>query len=372
MIDYSRFIHPLDQKALAALKALPGFDTVAKKLIAILDEKQFKIMATSSFLQLGPQQLPEIYAILVRVCQKLQIDIPELYLELDREPNAYTTGDTDIFIVVTSGLLETMTTEQIETVIAHECGHIVCHHVLYSSMASLLLSGAELFNNNLISGTILIAIQYAFSYWKRCSELSADRISAYYQGGPDAVVDVMMALSGATANLHLSPSRDRFLKQAQAYKTMVENSDYNKVLEFLMYGKHSHPLNAYRAYEICRFCNEPGWAESAVAVPDNLCVEAAASDQDAPTAVLRICYEYIKGKGGLSQLRANALRVQIGQQSWQISKNMIKDLPLPIGVYHIDFAVGEAATAFDLTLLTDAALTVRWDASAEQLTVAMD
>ena len=102
------FIHPLDRKALEALKAVPGFDAIVKKFMSIVGEKMFKIESTSSYLQLGPDQSPEIHAILVKICKKLNIHpIPDLFLALDRTPNAYTYGDTDIFIVIHSGLLET-------------------------------------------------------------------------------------------------------------------------------------------------------------------------------------------------------------------------------------------------------------------------
>lgn len=77
--------------------------------------------------------MPEIYNMLSPICEKLGIDIPEIYLELDVVPNAYTYGDTKPFIVITSGLLETMPMELLPTVIAHECGHIACHHTLYTT-----------------------------------------------------------------------------------------------------------------------------------------------------------------------------------------------------------------------------------------------
>ena len=67
--------------------------------------------------------------------KKLGIDIPEIYLELDVVPNAYTYGDTKPFIVITSGLLETMPMEYYD-VIAHECGHIACIILYYTTIAN--------------------------------------------------------------------------------------------------------------------------------------------------------------------------------------------------------------------------------------------
>ena len=84
----------------------------------------------STNLKLGPNQLPKYYNMLIPICDKLGIDVPDLYLKLDVYPNSYTSGDTHPFIVITSGLLETLPDELIPTVLAHECGHIACRHVL--------------------------------------------------------------------------------------------------------------------------------------------------------------------------------------------------------------------------------------------------
>ena len=221
----------------------------------------YKIENTSSFLKLGPNQMPEIYNLLVKVCKKLCIPVPDLFLALDRDPNAYTSGDTDIFIVVTSGLLETMTLEQIETILAHECGHIICHHTLYHTMARWIMVGAEFFATNLISSSVIATLKCAFAYWKRCSELSADRVSAYYHCSHEPVVDVMLSLSGGTKDLKYKVDKDVFLKQAEDYKMLIDNSLYNKALEFIRYGLNDHPLNAYRAYEITEFCKHKGFEE---------------------------------------------------------------------------------------------------------------
>lgn len=106
------------------------------------------------------------------ICEKLGIDVPELYLQLNVNPNAYTYGDTEPFIVITSGLLETVPDELIPTILAHECGHIACHHTLYTTMGNLILNGANILGLNELAS---IPIQVAFHYWMRCSEFSAVR-----------------------------------------------------------------------------------------------------------------------------------------------------------------------------------------------------
>ena len=136
------YVHESDRVALKALKAIPGFTPLLKAFMKVWSEKQFFIQNMSTNLRLSDKQLSKYYNMLPPICEKLGIDVPELYLELDVVPNAYTSGDTKPFIVITSGLLETMPEELIPTVLAHECGHIACHHVLYRTMGNLILSQA--------------------------------------------------------------------------------------------------------------------------------------------------------------------------------------------------------------------------------------
>lgn len=367
---YQDFIHPSDKKAMEALKDLPGFDFVVKKLMSIVGEKMFKIENTSSYLQLGPNQLPEIYAILVKVCKKLNIDpIPDLFLALDRTPNAYTYGDTDIFIVINSGLLETLTATQIETVIAHECGHIICHHTLYHSMGSLLLSGADLFAKGVISTAIITSLKYAFAYWMRCSEFSADRVSAYYNDSPEPVIDLMMAFSGGTPNLKLNLNHEAFFKQAENYKMLVDNSSYNKILEFIQFGMNDHPLNAYRAYEINEFYKQ--FTAQLTFNGDDT------SEENALVATIeeytiRIKFEYIKPKGflNLGGLLDNiSLLTIIDGNNNYISKNTSKDIRIPSGQVDILFKVDSQEINYNINLDSDKCIVVTWNSNDKTLNV---
>lgn len=360
-IRYDDFIHPSDKKALDALKAIPSFDLVLKKFLSIVGEKMFQIQTTSSYLKLGPDQMPEIYNLLVKVCGKLEIDVPELYLALNREPNAYTTGDTDVFIVINSGLLETMTLEQVETVIAHECGHIVCHHVLYHTMGRYILSGADFFANGIVSRAIITSLQYAFAYWMRCSEFSADRVAAFYHGTADPVIDLMMALAGGTHNLSYKLSRDAFFKQAQNYKILVDNSTYNKIIEFIQYGEINHPLNAYRAYEISEFYKKQTKKMS----PSN-------DDCHENELNLRVRYEFIKSKSILkigNALRANQLEIKIGKKKYYIGKNDTKDISMKGGEYKLSITNTIKRKSHTVDLRYNMSIVVTWDSDTQKLSV---
>ena len=177
MVNANLYMHESDKAALKALKAIPGFTQVLKAFMSVWNERQFRIANMSSKLRLSEKQMSKYYNMLPPICEKLGIEVPELYLELNVNPNSYTSGDTKPFIVITSGLLETLPDELIPTVLAHECGHIACHHVLYSTMGRMILNGVLMASGGL-SSLITTPLKMAFSYWMRCSEFSADRVAA--------------------------------------------------------------------------------------------------------------------------------------------------------------------------------------------------
>ena len=184
-ISSNLYLHDLDRSTLAALKAIPGFTAVLKGFMKIWSEKQFRIQNMATKLRINEKQLSKYYDMLSPICEKLGIEVPELYLELNGEPNAYTSGDTKPFIVMTTGLLEKFPEHLIPTVLAHECGHIACHHVLYHTMGNIIISGAA---GMLEFGELITyPIQTAFYKWMRCSEYSADRAAAICDGTTDGV-----------------------------------------------------------------------------------------------------------------------------------------------------------------------------------------
>ena len=248
------YIHDTDRKALQALKAIPGFPQLLKAYMKIWNEKQFHIYNMATNLRISDNQLSKYYNMLPPICNKLGIEIPELYLKLDVVANAYTSGDTNPVIIITSGLLETLPDELIPTVLAHECGHIACHHCLYTDMAHIILSKAASLLH--LGDLALEPIRIAFAYWLRCSELSADRAAALYDGTADNMVKICTYFAGFDKDIDDTANIDEFINQALTYKKMINDSKWNRTMEFILFQKKSHPLNAVRALE----CLE--WSES--------------------------------------------------------------------------------------------------------------
>ena len=251
------FMHESDKAALTALKAIPGFTPLMRAFMSVWQERQFRILNMSSNIRLSENQLPQYYNMLPPICEKLGIEVPELYLTMDVRPNAYTYGETKPFITLTSGLLDVMPDELIPTVLAHECGHIACSHVLYTTIGRIVFSGAASIAG-IFSGLGKLAsypIQVAYYYWKRCSELSADRAAAICDGDAEKTIAVCMRLAGFGKNNQADGNKELFMQQALEYKALVESSKWDKTLEFLMLKDCDHPFNAVRAFECSEWVN---------------------------------------------------------------------------------------------------------------------
>lgn len=248
----SDFIHPEDAAALQQMESIPGFGTLIKKVLAIgLEKLQYGVNMAST-IRLSERQLPDLYCHLPPICQKLGIREPELYLKMDPIPNAWTFGDTRIYITLTSGLVDMLTDEELDSVIAHECGHILCRHVLYHTVAEWVKSGLASLG---ILGSLAVPIEYALLYWSRKSELSADRAAAIVTS-PEVVASVQARLSGGPSTITSKIDLNEWAKQADEYDCIQNSGLWNKTLQLSVIAGLDHPFAAVRVREILK------WGES--------------------------------------------------------------------------------------------------------------
>ena len=251
-INPAEFIHPEDAEALRQLESITGFPTLVKKFLSLGFERYQYGQNLASSIRLSPTQLPKLYAKLPPICDKLGIAVPEFYLQMSPMPNAWTFGDTRIYITVTSALLELMDDDELTAVIAHECGHILCHHVLYHNIANWVLQGMD---GAGLLGMIALPLKLAILYWERRSELSSDRAASVITS-PEVVSRMMAKFSGGPSALTQEVNFSEWAKQADEYDALCRDSAWDKVLQSVAVMSQTHPFAAVRAREILK------WGES--------------------------------------------------------------------------------------------------------------
>lgn len=255
MIRPIEYIHPEDEAARRNMEAIPGFASAMKLIMRYYSEQLYHGLNMANKIRLSPNQLPAIYGKLPPICKKLNINEPEFYLEMNPFPNAYAMGDTRTMITVTSGLLEYLTDEEVSSVLAHECGHVACRHMLYYTMAQLLFQNI---NNMGLLGDAITPVFWALQYWSRRSELSADRAGAVALGSIERVVDVQIRLAGGPKNITKDVNIDEFVKQADYYDTLQDNN-WDKFLQNWSILESSHPYAAIRVREILKWGKTEQW-----------------------------------------------------------------------------------------------------------------
>ena len=282
MIKPSEFIHPEDAAALRQLENIPGFPALAKKILELGFEKLKYGINMASAVRLSKTQLPDLYNHLPAICEKLGMPEPEFYLEMNPFPNAYTFGDTRVFIVVTSGLVEMMDNEELDAVIAHECGHILCRHVVYNMVAQYLKLGLDSLG---ILGSIAKPVEYALLYWSRKAELSCDRCGSIITS-PQIVARTMGRLAGGPKAITDKLNMQEWVKQADLYDEIRNDGLWNKALQLSVIIGQDHPFSAVRVREVLK------WGESSQYKNLMQNLKANASGRICPKCGKAVCLDW--------------------------------------------------------------------------------
>ena len=248
------FRHPLDLQATKALKQLPGLDLVVRSLLGSVGEQFFYLNNIASSVLVGEKQLPHLHKLLLEACKTLDLEPPQLYLQQNPVPNAYTFAmrGKQPFMVLHTSLIEMLTEEEIQAVMAHELGHLKCEHGVYLTMANIMVLATNLLP---IWGALMAqSMQNQMMEWLRCAEFSCDRAALLATQNPKVVMSVLMKLAGGSPTLAPQLNLDAFIDQARAYEKISE-TELGEMLKESQTAQLSHPVPVLRAKEVDRWAS---------------------------------------------------------------------------------------------------------------------
>lgn len=178
------------------------------------------VLASTGAKMVSREEAPELYATVDKVAQEAGIPTPKVGIIQSKQPNAFATGrgPGNSVVVVTSGLMSTMNSDEVEAVIGHEISHVLNRDTLtmtiavsiataISYMANMIMlslfmggggrdrqgggSGAAMMGAAIVAPLAATLIQLAIS---RSREYAADASSARLTHKP-------LALAGALAKI---------------------------------------------------------------------------------------------------------------------------------------------------------------------------
>src|SRR5207244_13299904 len=162
------------------------------------------------------EELPRAYAAVERLTQKIGIPMPKIYVIPTDSPNAFATGRNPqhASVAVTHGILGLLNDEELESVLAHELGHVNNRDILISSIAATIAGaityvarfgfffggmgarddrrgGAGSLLMLILAPIAAVLIQLAVS---RSREYQADETGAHFTGNPYALASALAKL----------------------------------------------------------------------------------------------------------------------------------------------------------------------------------
>ncbi len=250
--DYFR--HPLDKEATAALKQIPGLDMMVRNLLGPLAEQVFYVENIASSVLVSDKQLPELNELTLEACKILDIEPPQLYIKQHPAPNAYTFAmrGKQPFVVVHTSLIDMLTPEETQAVIAHELGHLKCDHSVYLTPVNILILAATALPN--IGAVLAQAIQAQLLEWVRCAEFTCDRAALLATQDPKVVMSVLMKLAGGSPTIAPQLNLEAFIEQARAYDDISKN-ELGEMVKAARTAELTHPVPVLRAREIDRWAS---------------------------------------------------------------------------------------------------------------------
>ena len=166
----------------------------------------------------GPDDAPELYRMVDRLRQRAGLPMPTVAVAPSQQPNAFATGRNQrhAVVCVTTGIMQLVSREELEGVIAHELAHIKHRHMLVSTVAATMAGAIAMIGNIVKWGAIFggfrgdeddspvallamaivapiaaMIIQLAIS---RANEFQADRTAAEIVGRPDGLANALRKL----------------------------------------------------------------------------------------------------------------------------------------------------------------------------------
>lgn len=95
------------------------------------------------------KEAPDLYKIVERLSGKMRIPMPKLYMTPSAQANAFATGrdPSHASVAVTAGIMDILSSDELEAVLAHELSHVKNRDILIASIAAVMASAISFLAN---------------------------------------------------------------------------------------------------------------------------------------------------------------------------------------------------------------------------------
>ena len=187
--------------------------------------------------EVDERSAPELYGMVRELAQRANMPMPRVYLIDEDQPNAFATGRNpqNAAVAATTGILRTLSYEELAGVMAHELAHIKNHDTLTMTITatmagaiSTLTTFGMMFGSrgnrpnfivqiliSILAPLAAMVIQMAIS---RSREYEADKLGGEIAGNPVWLADALAKIAGAVPHI---PNETAEAKPATAHMFII-------------------------------------------------------------------------------------------------------------------------------------------------------
>lgn len=200
-----------------------GWNKIYKNLVSNEIPNKFKMIFKTAD-EATMTSFPEITAIVKTCAERLSIDVPKVYVR--NSPNrleiySISAENTAPAIVITSGLCDVCTKEELQYLIGCECGHIQNNHCIYYQAAPSfgIIMDSDVVDPIIDSGKQLSSVMMD---WLTLSSVTADRAGMICIDNPQNFSSVFCSLRKKGINDFYSRTGQKFdaEKAKKEYETL--------------------------------------------------------------------------------------------------------------------------------------------------------
>ncbi len=185
---------------------------------------------------ISPSQVPRLYQMVTRLCERAGLPIPGLYIVPTPAANAFATGrdPEHAAVALTQGIINLLPEEELEGVIAHELSHVRNRDTLTQAVAATMAAAIS-----------FLAQMVSYGFWffggSRDENSSANPLGL--------LLTIILAPIAATV-IQLGISRTReFEADASAARLTGNPRALGRALERLEYNARQLPMQGNPAFE---------------------------------------------------------------------------------------------------------------------------
>ena len=248
-IDVDSIMHEDDKSTINKLNKILGFKGLVDNTVGNIMERCGEIEYHGEGINVTAKSMPHLHRQLLEACRILGIEeTPSFSVDWWFGIGGFTVGEKHRRMVLQSGAIDLLTTEELLFMIGHELGHMKCGHKRYHMLTEAMYM--PIVNSDLKIWMSLIKLPLL--NWYRYSDFTADRFGLLCCQDLRVALSTMIKMAGLPKKYHNEINIAAFIRQAADFNNKYI-SRIDRLIKYLSINAASMPWLVLRAAELLKW-----------------------------------------------------------------------------------------------------------------------